>query len=285
MNKAKISVVIYTHERTDDARINQEIIRSLWSKEFADIKIVHAYNGKESWYPQEYLEDKLIRRNNIGHVRGAIDLFETGVNTALDMYESDYVIVLASDTWCVKPAYVSWLISTMQENKQRLATCAWGNVVENNIWQVGMAMDFFILDAQWAKNEKIFPIGYDRFVEQFGDLLLYMGSEVLPERVFSFSFRKLLRKEVEREVGIIQDFEYWNYVDKKVLKMVEREPVHFTENGKFHRKNHWPVIGLCGQHDPHPKKEVLKTLEGVEGEHLHKLINSNDLAYYNQHSD
>ncbi len=284
MNKAKISVVIYTHERTDDARINLEIIRSLWSKEFADIKIVHAYNGQESWYPAQYLEDKLIRRENRGHILGAIDLIETGVNDALASYESDYVIVLAADTWCIKPAYISWLIATMQERSQRLATCAWGNISENDIWKIGMAMDFFIVDSRWAKANNIFPIGYEDFSHRFKDILAYMGAEVLPERVFGFKLREILKREAQTVLGNVQELDYWNHVDTLVLKMVEREPVHFTEGGNVHRKNYWPVIGLCGQHDPRPKQEVLKG-EGInEGESIQKLINASDLTYYNQHS-
>ena len=43
-----IGFLINTHNRVDDSRINMDLIRDLWqnSKLFGEIKIVHAFNGK-----------------------------------------------------------------------------------------------------------------------------------------------------------------------------------------------------------------------------------------------
>lgn len=44
MHRPKIGVLLYTFNRIDDAKINQEIIRNLWKTTdfLSDIKIVHA---------------------------------------------------------------------------------------------------------------------------------------------------------------------------------------------------------------------------------------------------
>jgi hypothetical protein len=62
MSKSPIAVIISTFNRTDDARINMEIIREIWQKDpnLANIKIVHAYNGDEAWWPEKYLDSKTL---------------------------------------------------------------------------------------------------------------------------------------------------------------------------------------------------------------------------------
>jgi hypothetical protein len=61
-----IGVLIYTYNRTDDAKINMDIIRNVWekSKYFEKIKIVHAFNGEKSWYAKKYLENDLVVMKN-----------------------------------------------------------------------------------------------------------------------------------------------------------------------------------------------------------------------------
>ena len=70
----KVVVLIYTYDRIDDAKINQEIILKNWTPDqgFKDIKITHVFNGKRSWWSDKYLEDDLIYLDsNPDHFRGA----------------------------------------------------------------------------------------------------------------------------------------------------------------------------------------------------------------------
>lgn len=69
-----IGCVIYTYNRINDARINQELTREILgkSKKLGGVFIVHAYNGEESFGYQRYLEDKLITLKNRGHFKGAV---------------------------------------------------------------------------------------------------------------------------------------------------------------------------------------------------------------------
>ena len=117
--KPSIGVLLYTYNRTDDARINQEIIRNVWGKSelFDEIKIIHTYNGEEAWYPEQYLEDKLIRRENLGHFLGAEDLINTGMTAFQNEFpDVEYIIILAADTWCVKPNYIASIIDNMRKD-------------------------------------------------------------------------------------------------------------------------------------------------------------------------
>ena len=141
-----LGFLIYTYNKVDDARINMELVRSLWhqSQLFQNIIIVHAYNGDRSWYSTKYLEDKLINLHNSGHYQGAAELIDAGIKVFEEQYAYvNYVVVLASDTWLVNPCYVAEILKSMQDNRLRLATCAWNLDEEVSIFEVGMATDFF----------------------------------------------------------------------------------------------------------------------------------------------
>src|SRR3989338_6988898 len=93
----KIGVLIYTYNRTDDARINMEIIRNTWQKSemLKDVVIVHAFNGEKEWWPEEYLEDELLYLPNPGHYAGAALLIDEGIKTFQNKFQDvDYVIIL-----------------------------------------------------------------------------------------------------------------------------------------------------------------------------------------------
>jgi hypothetical protein len=124
----KIGVLIYTYNRVDDAKINMEIIRNVWekSKYFEDVEIIHSFNGKKEWYSKKYLENDLIITKNSWHFQGASDLIDVGIRMFQRKHKKiDYVIVLASDTWLIKPAYVQSLLERMKKDNLYLATCPW----------------------------------------------------------------------------------------------------------------------------------------------------------------
>ena len=161
----KIGVLIYTYNRTDDAKINMELICNVWQKNkyFRDIEIIHAYNGNEKWYPKKYLENKLIRMKNSWHFQGAADLIDAGIKKF--KADVDYVIILAADTWLIKPVYVERLLEKMKKDNLYIATCPWGLPERNELKDVGMAVDFFIVDLKSAGNIKCFLLDMVHFTK------------------------------------------------------------------------------------------------------------------------
>ncbi len=277
----KIGLLIYTFDRVDDAKINMELVHSLWqsSKHFSQIKIVHAYNGEEQWYPEQYLEDDLIRIKNSGHFQGAAELIDAGLAVFQEKYSDlDYVIVIAADTWLIKPDYFSNIIQYMNNDRKYLATCSWGNPENNNIFETGMAVDLFILDLQWVIKYEMFPIDYKGFIEKYWDLVLYNTFyNVMLEKLLLSKFVKAVYREESDNAAL-------KFLAKsKIYKLADREPVHIgrDENGFLIRKMDWPKMGLLTHHDPEQKKIALASVENIKGDNITKLLTSNNLDYYN----
>ncbi|MFH0840524.1 MAG: hypothetical protein V1865_00855 [bacterium] len=279
MSKFKIAVVLYTYDRTDDAKVNMDIITSLWqsSKIFSSIKIVHAFNGQRNWYPKKYKEDDLIRLKNPGHFQGASELIDAGIKKIQDKYKDvDYVVVLAPDTWLVKLNYLENIFKKMAKDELYLATCAWDKPDWKNIFEVGMAVDFFVFDFKWAKKYKMFPTNYKQFYDKYSDLFLYFrGSNVSLEKlIFSHYIRGIL-KQYNDNNGLK------HLSLEKMLRLTDREPIH--KDTKWTRQMYWPKMGLLTHHDIKPKKALLVKVKNIKGESIKKLLASKNVDYFNKH--
>lgn len=276
-----IGILIYTYNRTDDAKINMDIIRNVWGKTeyFEDVKIVHSFNGVKKWYPKKYLEDDLIVTKNSWHFQGASDLIDAGIKTFQQKHKSiDYVIVLASDTWLIKPAYIENILNKMKKDNLYLATCPWGLPERNEIRDVGMAVDFFIVDMKWATKYKMFPINYADFYKKYEELFLYQkGGNVMLEKLLYARYLKAVSRK-ENSGGVARKMAI-----KKRLDLKDRDPVHshIDKEGYWVRNMYWSKIGLLSHHDPAPKKEILKEWGIKKGESIKKLMRSGNLMYYN----
>lgn len=282
--KFNIGILIYTHNRVDDAKINMEIIRGLWkgSRLFPDIKIVHSYNGKKTWYPKKTLEDDLVIIKNSWHFQGAADLIDAGIKKFQSKYKIDYLIFLAADTWLIKPRYLYNILQKMKSESFYLSTCAWGLPERNDIEDVGMAIDFFIIDFKWAKQYKMFPVDYKKFYNKYKDLLLYHrgGNVMLEKLLYAKYLMAINRQENIRNISLVAR----KTAFKRMYLLKDREPVHsHIKDGLWIRKMYWPKMGLLTQHDPRPKKTILKkTITSSRFKNINKLINSNNLEYYNK---
>lgn len=278
----RITVVIYTYDRTDDAKINQEIIRDVWGKSglFSDIKIVHSYNGSAGWYPGKYLEDKLITSINPGHFQGASELLDFGfAEIKKQKWNSDYTIFLAADTWLVKPEFVKKLINDMREKNLYLATCAWGGLPDKpgNIISA-CAVDFFIVDHQWCDMSNIFPLDYKGFCDKYSDLFYYQGGTPSVERLFMSHFLRSIHLETKSDV------EFVARAKEKIRIITEREPIHesVNEKGLYVRKMYWPEIGLLTHHLPKDRQSAFKDQNlKINGVNANKFLTADDLGYYN----
>lgn len=276
-NPNKIGVLIYTHNRVDDARINMEIVRNEWGRLnlFKKVKIIHAYNGKESWYPDKYLEDDLVRIKNSWHFQGASELLDAGMKKFASKYKDlDYVIVLAADTWLIKPKYIAKLINKMAVQKLLWATCSWGRKGQNEMRDVGAATDFFIFDFQWAMKYKMFPLKYESFKNKYEDLIFYYrGQHVMLEKLIYLRFNQAFRRQENKSYFLKHE------PLNKILVMKDREFVHLSKFWK--RKMFWPKIGLLSHHDPVSKRNILKKYEIRGGKYSNILKNSKNPDYYN----
>ncbi len=276
-----IGVLIYTYNRTDDAKINMDIIRNVWekSKHFEDVKIVHSFNGKKTWYPKKYLENDLVVTKNSWHFQGASDLIDAGIKTFQKKHKNiDYVVVLASDTWLIKLAYIENILNKMKKDNLYLATCPWGLPERNEIRDVGMAVDFFIVDLKWATKYKMFPINYADFYKKYEELFLYQkGGNVMLEKLLYARYLEAVSRE-EKSGGVAR-----KKAIKKLHELKDREPVHsrIDKEGYWIRNMYWAKMGLLSYHDPTPKKKILKKNNVVVGKNIEKLLQSRDLSYYN----
>lgn len=274
----KLGVLIYTHNRVDDAQINIEIVRKVWQKNifFKDVEIIHSFNGNYEWYPKKYLEDVLIRSKNTWHFQGAADLIDNGIKKFSNSVE--YVVILAADTWLINPGYVEKIISTMTKGNFLMATCPWGVPDNMKLSNVGMATDFFIVDLNWARKNNLFPIRYSEFHKKYKDIFLYQNCG-------NVMLEKLMLARFVEAVGREQCFDgsAKKSAFEKILILKERVPVHTSirKDGTWNRKMYWPKIGLLTHHEVLSKKKILKTAQITVGKNIKKLLDSNNLEYYN----
>ncbi len=284
-----IGHLIYTYDRLDDARILQEISKNYLAKELGDIFLIHAYNGENSFGYEKYLEDKLIKIKNKGHFEGACDLINQGIAEAGRNLDIDYLMVTASDTWLLNADYIKKIISEMKEMNKVIATCAWDDrgIVEPdinntmNLFKIGFATDFFILDMKWQRENKLFPLKFKSIARKFNDVKVFMtGHLVLLEDVLAYVYAKFFIKKYNYNYGV-----YKREMIKSLYHMVDREPIHFRkEDGIWKRKMEWPSLGIYTYHDEdvQKKKAVLQSNEEISGVNIEKLRNTDDLSYFNK---
>lgn len=278
MKRLKIATIIYTYNRIEDAKINMEIIRNVWLKsKKLETKIIHCFNGQKSWYPKKYLEDDLIYLKNSGHFLGASELIDAGMNLVEKKYKNiDYIIVLASDTWLIKLDYLEKILLQMESGNKYLASCPWGFPKRNDLRDVGMAVDFFILNNKWARKYKMFPIDYGNFFDKYSDLFFYQGWNVTLEKLMLGRFIQAIFRESKINVGLKQ------YAYSKFLNLTDRNPVHshIDKDGCWIRKMYWPKMGLLTHHEALPKKQILIKAKITRGKSVQRLLQSKFFSYF-----
>lgn len=287
----KIGVLMYTYNRTDDAYINMEIIRNVWKRVplLEHVVIVHAFNGERAWWPEKYLEDEVLYLDNPGHFSGAEILLDAGIKAFQTKYLNvDYVIILASDTWLVKPEYVENVVAAMRKKGKYLATSVWGTKERCNVWKRGAALDFNILDLKWTTESALFPVRFSEFKEKYEELFFYNNQTVYPEIVFMTRFKQA----ISRSVRIPSENILTPVAESYIYRMREREPVHVNgqENLIFKRNYHrrtmyWPKIGLLTHHDPVSKQKAFSKWNLRLGVHADTFLAAKDLNYYNRGLD
>lgn len=265
--------LIYNYQHLDDVRIQQELSKKLYAPLFDGVHLVHAYNGKGEFGYQPYLEDQLLTTTNRGHFRGAVDLINLGLNyfTEQRIPGVRYVLVTAADTWLLNTEFLTQLMSEMERDGKVLAASSWGRAKapEN---PSGLSTDFFIIDLEWNREAKIFPLDYDAFYTKYMDMYALLWAMPIVETAVQFNYQKyFLTHYVDNEIRTKRD--------QMLRRIVEREPVHLPTG---ERKGDWPEIGLYTSADPRSKQKTLQELHLDLGEYSRKLIQAEDLSYYNR---
>lgn len=172
-----------------------KLIRDFWSleEELQKIDIYHAYNGESKKYPKKFLEDKLIRRPNLGHYAGAADLINTGIETILNsasvipslsrdpfLKKYDYILVMSGDVWLIKPKVLVKILDTITSKNYQFATSLWPDLFFIPRY---FASEFFIITPKLA--QKIFPLHLNKPL-----LTLPLVEQALTEHVLSHATLK-----------------------------------------------------------------------------------------------
>ncbi len=140
--------------------------------------------------------------------------------------------------------------------------------------------DFFIVNLDWAIQNKLFPMRYYEFWKKYHEIISYMklGGNVSIERLFlarlhDASFREH-NDNVRRK----------SLAESNILLLKERMPVHSgkTKQGYWIRSFHWPKIGLVTHHEPFEKQIVLRKFRNVDGKNISALKKTKSFQYYNQ---
>lgn len=284
MKKLKIGVLLYTYNRVNDVRINMEIIRNVWGKIelLKEVVIVHAFNGQREWWLEKYLEDDLVYLSNPGHFEGAAILMSEGIKIFEEKYAHlDYVIILAADTWIVKPDVLEGILLNMADNQKFIATCVWGSKISDSFWNQGCALDFLIIDLKWASRGKLFPLYFKEFREKYEELFFYHNQFLYLELVFMVRYKQSIQRTMEfYSENILSQL-----AEKHIYRMTEREPIHIPKTSmtlkrEYLRETYWPKLGLLCHHIPDQKQRALKEWKLTLGKYGKTFLTAEDLSFY-----
>jgi hypothetical protein len=289
----RIGVLLTTHDRVDDARAGMEVIRSSWvgTHGLQEVQVFHAYNGRQAWYPDLHLEDRLLRvENERTHFRGAASLLDVGLR-ALGETGIRYVVGMTADTWAYKPDWVLALVREMRRAERYLTCGRWRIDPEVHglvrargqglLPTDGLSTDFFILDLHWAVRWGMLPLDYGGFLDRQGELLNYLQELPFLERYVAGRFLAAVRAEMTARGGK----DPWGSEGprqalRRIQLIPEREIDPSGRTAPAH-KGHWPDIGLVTSENPSDKREIALGNPHLTGTTLDRLRADPDLSWYN----
>jgi hypothetical protein len=295
MTDAPVAVLISTHDHLDDARINMEIVHTAWSKEFAKVRLVHAYNGKSgAWTP--YLEDIFVEVTpGQSHFTGAADLLDAGLAAiARDLPHVQHVICVASDSWWYRPERVREIINDMCRDALRLAAASWevaddahgvrrqrGN--PTMLPGTGLSTDAFVIDLPWAQEVGMIPLDMAAFLTAHGAMLNYFQEIVLLEKYIEGLYLSAVRTQLQRmrwrkdgwgSEGLRQA--------RAMLRLIHERPIDPAGIAAPSHKGHWPELGLITIEDPIVKRAEMQHVKGLQGGPvLERLLRDKELSWFN----
>jgi hypothetical protein len=290
-----VAILVSTHDRVDDARINMEIIRASWSDAFDRIAVVHAYNGPPAGWTQ-YLEDLVIEvPPSPSHFTGAADLLDAGLAAVAQEYpDIRHVVCLASDSWLYRPERLRAVVDDMRQGELRLAAASWevadythGVRRERGDPELlpgaGLSTDFFVLDLPWALEYGLLPLQLGNFLTENSAMLNYLQEVVLLEKFFEGQFLRATRLYLQR-TGRRKDG--WGSEGlrqaRRLLLLLRERRIDPSGCTAPQHKGHWPELGLITIEDPIVKRaEMLQVPDLRGGPVLRRLLSGEDTNWFN----
>lgn len=258
-----IVICMTTFNRVDCARINMEIIKLNYPKQWP---IVHACSNN-NW--GKYLEDVLVKREPKGLQDGALDLLVNSLETANKEFHPDFIIHIEGDTWLMNQAILEKYIEQLQNNPKKLIAAARWNQDKTLVWKKSNKVKYYL-------SQILKPLGLNFHVRsnntlssQFfiikNDPKIIQGLKGLKSVPLTSSLETELFKIIKNNFG-----------KSSMLFMIEREPIHPNY------RDTCEALALYCQHSPSDKLEVIKQYSILKkGIYMEKLISSKDLDYYN----
>jgi hypothetical protein len=143
-----------------------------------------------------------------------------------------------------------------------------------------LATDFFVLDLNWQRRHKLFPLDFSDIWAKFNEIKLFFTGNVLYlEDALAFAYTSLFLKEHPEPGG------YKKALLNSIYHLKEREPIHYRQaSGVWARTMEWPELGLYTYHDEDvlKKKNVLCLNQELSGTYIEKLRQADNLSYFNK---
>ena len=291
---ARAVVCLTTHDRVDCARINQEIIKLNYGR---PLRIVHACSSP---HYTAHLEDKLVRCDPKPLKDGALNLLRTAIECAMSEYAPEFIVHLEADTWLLDEAVLARYVAALAADASKvMAASSWSED----------KLDFG--DCLGRPRQSASGIGA-RVAHTAARALRMVGVDagIVNKQSYSTQFFLLrARPDVVRAVlgmqavrGSVLEASLYAalhgaFDPAQVVPMLEREPVQPRHRYWCHALDlycqHWPAAGTAA--DPRPpsnplhvprdapgKREALLSRPRTwKGEHLNRLLQADDTAYYN----
>lgn len=290
----RIGVLVTTHDRVDDARASMEIVRGVWENShlFAEITIVHAYNGAAGAWSMASEDRLVVVPNERTHFCGAASLLDAGIETFATRFpDVTYVIAMAADVWAYRPEWVARIVDDLAATGARLAATPWHiaddthglrrNAAADLLPANGLSTDFLVIDRLWACASGFFPLAYASFLDRYADLLNYAQEMPFLERHLAGCFLGAVRREMEHVSGK----DPWGSGGlrraRSLLRLMDERVIDPTGSVAPIHKAHWPELGLVTCEDPAVKREIVRSLPSLRGPTLDRLRATDDLSWYN----
>ncbi len=295
MTGPPVAVLVSTHDHFDDARVNMEIVRAGWSQEFANVALVHAYNGRSGgWTP--YLEDVLVDvAPGQSHFTGAADLLDAGLSAiSRDFPDVQHVVCVASDSWLYRPQRVLAIIDDMRRDDLRLAAASWEVADDAHgvrrerghptlLPGAGLSTDAFVIDLPWALEFGMLPLDMTGFLDTNGAMLNYLQEIVLLEKYLEGRYLSAVRTHLQRTRW---PKDGWGSEGlrraRAMLRLIHERPIDPAGITAPSHKGHWPGLGLITIEDPVVKHAEIRSVKGLRGGPvLERFLHGGELCWFN----
>jgi hypothetical protein len=278
MTNHKTAVCITTFNRVDCARINMEIIKLNYANQWP---IVHACSDKSY---KKYIEDILVKCEPKALQAGAFDLLKNSILTATETYNPEYIVHLEADTWLMNQDFIEKYITLLSKNPNAIIASSSWSFDKSDKWKNSGSLTKKLKYYLTRLTKKVglkWHIGWQNTIasqffivknnKDFRDFI-----SVIPGPNASDYLEKYLFSNITKRFG-----------KKSIVWMKEREPVHpsnrnFSEDMELFCQ-HFPSKNIIDTNsNEYGKKEVLERYKFLtNGTYMTKLLQSDDLSYYN----